>query len=326
MLRLGVAAIVLIILCAAVSVVAFTPANVRDQRPRLIAVLITATPTKTPTPTRTPTPTATLTPTITLTPTETLTPSVTPTETPTSTPTPLPTPDSRDRDFYIPILMYHYISVPPADADVYRVGLSITPDIFAKQMEWLKANGYQTITLYHLVYALNIGWPPLPERPVIITFDDGYEDNYKNAFPVLKTNGFTATFFILTDVTDRNQPGYMTWDMLKEMSQAGMSIEVHGREHVDMAPRDSDWLLFHLQGPAETIKANLGYQPRFVAYPAGKYDQLTIDTARGVGYWAGLTTVFGAHQEKSALFELERVRMASDWSMEQFTAFMNGLQ
>ncbi len=226
----------------------------------------------------------------------------------------------------IPILMYHYISAPPADADVYRVGLSVTPDSFTQQMDWLKANGYETITLYHLVYALNIGWPPLPARPVIITFDDGYEDNYQNAFPILRKYGFTATFFVLTDVTDRKEPGYMTWDMLKEMYQAGMSIEVHGREHVDMAPRDHDWLIFHLQGAAETIKANLGYQPRFVAYPAGKYDQLTIDTARSVGYWGGLTTAFGVHERKSALFELERVRMAGDLTLDKFAAFMAGLQ
>jgi peptidoglycan/xylan/chitin deacetylase (PgdA/CDA1 family) len=221
--------------------------------------------------------------------------------------------------------MYHYISVPPADADVYRVGLSITPDTFSKHMEWLKANGFQTITLYQLIYALNIGWPPLPERPVIITFDDGYEDNYRNAFPVLKQNGFTATFFILTDVTDRKEPGYMTWDMLKEMQQAGMSIEVHGREHLEMAPQDHDWLLYQLQGSAETIEANLKYKPRFVSYPAGKHDQLTIDTAHEVGYWGGVTTTFGAHHYKNALFELERVRMASDWTMEQFTGFMAGL-
>ena len=93
-----------------------------------------------------------------------------------------------------------------------------------------------------------------------------------------------------------------------------------------MADRDPGWLTFHLLGPAQTIEANLGYRPRFVAYPTGKYDQLVIDSAHEIGYWGGLTTVFGAHQQKYALFELERIRVANDWSLEQFSAFMAGLQ
>jgi peptidoglycan/xylan/chitin deacetylase (PgdA/CDA1 family) len=325
LLRLGAAFMGLVIVAAIASLVAFTPANQMDQRPRVIAALISATPTNTATPTASNTPTPTLTPTVTLTPTQTLTPSITPTETATNTPTPLPTPDGRDRDFYVPILMYHYVSVPPAGADAYRAGLSVSPDDFRKQMDWLKANGYQTISLYHLIYALNIGWPPLPEHPIVLTFDDGYVDNYQNAFPILKEDGFSGTFFVLTDVTDRAEPGYMTWDMLKEMSQAGMNIEVHGREHVEMDNKDHDWLIYHLQGAAQTIQANLGYQPRFVAYPSGKYDQLTIDTARSIGYWGGLTTNFGVHQQKGMTFELERVRIGGDMTMAQFTAFMSGL-
>jgi peptidoglycan/xylan/chitin deacetylase (PgdA/CDA1 family) len=323
---IGVLLALLTVGCVAFGLVAFAPANALDQRPRLIAALFTATPTASATPTATDTasPTPTGTPTASYTPTLTLTPSVTPTETPTGTPTPQPTPDGRDREFYIPILMYHYISEPPPDADVYRLDLSVNPDNFREQMAWLKSNGYQTISLYDLVYALNIGWPPLPDRPIIITFDDGYVDNYQNAFPILQEFGFTATFFILTDVTDRNDPNYMSWDMLREMSQAGMSIEVHGREHLDMTGRDHDWLIFHLLGPAQTIEANLGYQPRFLSYPAGNYDELVISTAHEVGYWGAVTTRYGMLQTKEHPFEFQRLRIRGDWGLDVFTAIVTG--
>lgn len=311
-----------LVTCVSFGLVAFMPASPSDQRPIFIAMLFTATPTTSPTPTATSTatlsPTITVTPTTTLTPTFTLTPSITPSPTATHTPTPMPTPDSREREFYIPILMYHYISVPPADADIYRKDLSITPDAFRAQMEWLKASGYETISLYDLVYALNIGWPPLPERPILLTFDDGYADNYQNAFPVLQELGYTATFFVLTDVTDRSEPGYMTWDMLKEMSAGGMNIEVHGREHVEMSGRDHSWLIYHLLGPAETIEANLGYKPRFIAYPSGRYDALVMTTAHELDYWGAVTTQNGALHTKNNLFELKRVRVRGDWSLDMF--------
>jgi len=78
--------------------------------------------------------------------------------------------------------MYHYISVPPAGSDIYRRDLSVKPAEFEAQLAWLRSQGYQGIRLADLVYNLTQG-RPLPEKPVILTFDDGYRDNYANAFP-----------------------------------------------------------------------------------------------------------------------------------------------
>jgi peptidoglycan/xylan/chitin deacetylase (PgdA/CDA1 family) len=222
--------------------------------------------------------------------------------------------------------MYHYISVPPDANDPYRKELSVSPDIFRQHMQWLKDNGYHTITLEQLVFFLNIGWPPLPDHPVILTFDDGYTDNYANAYPIIKEMGFTATFFILTDVTDRKEPGYMTWDMLREMTQNGMSIQVHGREHLEMTNQTQDWLLYHLLGPVQTIEAELGYTPHFVAYPSGKYDENVIAMAHQLGYWGGVTTVFGAYQRKESPFELQRLRISGNLPIEYFAAMIQSFK
>lgn len=273
--------------------------------------------TLTPTPSSTPPPTITSTPF----PTET-TAALSPSPVASAELTPLPIPDDKPRTLWVPILMYHYVSVPPEGADPYRINLSISPDRFHEQMAWLKDNGYETISLYDLVYALNTGQPELPEKPVIVTFDDGYIDNYENAFPVLYDLSFTATFFILTDVVDLGTDGYMTWDQLAEMKESGMDVEVHGRWHEGMANRSYDWLVFHLLGPAETIEATLGYRPRLLAYPSGSYDAYTIEIARQAGYWAAVTTASGREQEKDRIFELQRVRVLGSWSLPVFAAVM----
>jgi peptidoglycan/xylan/chitin deacetylase (PgdA/CDA1 family) len=222
--------------------------------------------------------------------------------------------------------MYHYISIPPDNTDIYRKELSVSPDIFRQHMQWLKDNGYTAIPLEQLIYALNIGWPPLPDKPVILTFDDGYTDNYENAYPIIKEMGFTATFFILTDVTDRKAPGYMTWDMLRDMTQNGMSVQVHGREHLDMTNQTQDWLLYHLLGPAQTIEAELGYTPHLIAYPSGKYDENVIAAAQQYGYWGAVTTIFGSHQRKDKIFELERLRISGNMQIEYFAGMIEGAQ
>lgn len=319
------AIIAVMIMCLGLSLVALTPASRRDDRPRVLALIISATPTRTPTLTPSATPTITLTPTVTVTASATATLTPTLTSTPTSTSTPEVTADNAQRDAYVPILMYHYISVPPAgNTDPYRPGLSVAPDNFRAQMKWLKDNGYHTITLTQLVYALNIGWPRLPDKPVVISFDDGYLDNYEAAFPILKEMGFTGTFFILTNYADRVQPGYMSWDNLLEMSKAGMDIEVHGAEHLDMKGRDQAWLESNLTTASQAIQKHLGYQPRFLAYPSGQYDNLTITVANAKGFWAAATTNNGCHQQKDHLYELERMRMTNDMTLAIFKAVLTG--
>lgn len=94
--------------------------------------------------------------------------------------------------------MYHYVSTPPDDADIYRRDLSTEPEMFRQQMAYLAENGFTPIDFYDLSLAI-VNKSTLPDKPVILTFDDGYLDNYQNAFPVLQEYGFTGTFFIITD-------------------------------------------------------------------------------------------------------------------------------
>ncbi len=168
--------------------------------------------------------------------------------------------------------MYHYISEPPQDADKYRKDLSITPADFRTQMAYLAANGYETVDLYDLTLAITAK-KDLPEKPVIITLDDGYRDNYENAFPILQENGQKATFFVVTEFIDNGYSDYMTWEMAEEMAAAGMRIEPHSKTHADLTGREHDYLIYEILGSQETIAAHIGYTPRYFCYPGGRYDQ-----------------------------------------------------
>jgi peptidoglycan/xylan/chitin deacetylase (PgdA/CDA1 family) len=217
--------------------------------------------------------------------------------------------------------MYHYISTPPAGADVYRVDLSTPPDLFAAQLDRLLAEGYTAISLYQLLANLTQG-APLPEKPVVLTFDDGYRDNYENAFPLLRARGLTATFFVVTDFVDEDRPDYLSWDMAREMLAAGMSIESHGRNHFTLAGQDDDYLVWQALGSLETLQYELGVRPRFVSYPAGDYDQRTIAIFQSANYWAGVTTEQGTQQSSEHPFELERIRMRNTTTPDDMLRYM----
>jgi peptidoglycan/xylan/chitin deacetylase (PgdA/CDA1 family) len=254
-------------------------------------------------------------------PTTTPTPLPTAAPAPTSTPELEPTPDGVARTVKVPILMYHYISAPPADADVYRVDLSVPPDLFADHLDRLQAEGYTAISLYQLLAHLTQG-QPLPEKPVVITFDDGYRDTYENAFPLLRTHGMTATFFVITDFIDEQRPLYLSWDMAREMLAAGMSIESHSRNHFTLEGQDDDYLVWQALGSLETLQYELGVRPRFISYPAGDYDQRTIDVFKSANYWGGLTTEQGTEQSSAHPFELERIRVRDTTTPDDLIRYM----
>ena len=191
--------------------------------------------------------------------------------------------------------------------------MSVAPDLFRSHLQTLADAGYTTISMYDLVEHLNQG-TPLPEKPIILTFDDGYRDNYRNAFPLLQEFGMTAMFFVVTDYIDAQNPIYMSWNMAREMQAAGMFIESHGRNHASLRNRTDSYLVWQALGSAETIEYELGVRPRFVTYPFGRYDNSTIRIFESAGYWGGVTIAGGATHSTGNLFQLKRVRMRGSTS------------
>ncbi len=217
--------------------------------------------------------------------------------------------DDTRRRIRVPVLMYHYISVPPPDADTYRLDLSVTPDQFAAQLVWLRDNGYTAITLDDLYAALMHG-ARLPFRPVVLTFDDGYADAYDHAFRLLRKFNMVGTFFVITDTLDARQSGYLTWDQAREMAAAGMSIQSHTRSHPNLAEGcDYDCLVWQILGSVEAIEAQIGQRPRFFCYPGGQYNDAALTVLKQVGIVGAVTTQSGTLHTSDRPLELKRVRM-----------------
>lgn len=226
--------------------------------------------------------------------------------------------DSTRRRIRVPILMYHYISVPPPDADIYRLDLSVTPDQFANQLRWLRDNGFTTISLDDL-YAALTGGARLPERPVILTFDDGYADAYDYAFPLLREYDMIGTFFVVTEWLDRARTGYLTWEQARAMAADGMSIQSHSRTHLDLTDGcDHDCLVYQLLGSVESIEAQTGTRPRFFCYPSGRYDEAVLELLPQVGLLAAVTTHAGTLHVNDGLLELKRVRVRGSTGLDTF--------
>jgi peptidoglycan/xylan/chitin deacetylase (PgdA/CDA1 family) len=217
--------------------------------------------------------------------------------------------DGTLRRIRVPILMYHYVSPLPADADDIRKDLTIEPDVFRAQMQYLRDNSYHTISLYQLDDALMRG-TPLPSKPVVLTFDDGYIDHYVTVLPILQEMGFVGTFFIITGRADAGDPSYMNWSQIKMMSDAGMSMEAHTKTHRDLRIRDHDFLVYEILGSFESLAAHIGHESRMFAYPSGRYDDATLEVAREMGIWRAVTTQPGMMQTTDNRLELPRVRVS----------------
>ncbi len=216
--------------------------------------------------------------------------------------------DGTLRRVRVPILMYHYVSELPADADKYRIDLTITPALFRSHLAYLQEQGYSTISLYDLDAALLTG-APLPPKPVVLSFDDGYIDHYVNVFPALQAYGFTGTFFIITALADANRPDYVNWSQIREMADAGMSMESHTKDHVDLRGRDYDTLVYQMLGSLESLTAYTGQTAHMFSYPIGHYDGMTLAVARQLPIWRAVTTERGVWHTTDNRLEVPRLRI-----------------
>jgi peptidoglycan/xylan/chitin deacetylase (PgdA/CDA1 family) len=182
---------------------------------------------------------------------------------------------------YAPILAYHSVNHIPTGA------YTISPRDFTKQMQWLKDNGYTVIPLDQLYHRL-IGKTQIPNKSIVITFDDGDLDNYTVAFPILKQFGYPATFFVISSFVGK--PDYMTWLQLQEMTADGMTIGSHTVNHVNLAKIDPKLVKNELTKSKSTIEKNLSKPVEFFSYPDGGVNSNIAYQVQQAGYLAGVTT------------------------------------
>lgn len=212
-----------------------------------------------------------------------------------------PTTYPKVEKFEVPILMYHYIRVAPA-GDQLGTNLSVSPENFAAHMKYLHDDNYRTIKLADLVDPNRQEISKVyfeKKKPIVISFDDGYEDAYTQAFPVLKQDGFIGTFFIIKDYIGRD--GRLTQTQIDEMSKAGMEFGSHTLTHPDLTK-------ISLDDAKNQIFDSKGEWSVF-CYPSGRYNEQTMTLVKEAGYLAAVTTKIGIARENSNLLELPRVRI-----------------
>ena len=226
----------------------------------------------------------------------------------------------------VPILMYHEVS---ARLDPRYRKYTLTPQELERQLDWLSARGYRTVTMDD-VHAAWQGTRPLPAKPVAITFDDGGRDCIEHAVPALATRGFTATFYIVAGVVGgpmrwlTQEKGLelqaADWPALWAAEKMGMRCEAHSITHPRLGSVDAATCRDELARGRAMLEDGLGHAVTHLAYPFGSFSQETRAIARETGYATACTTVEAiASATDDELLALPRVPILGTESFGEFT-------
>ena len=225
----------------------------------------------------------------------------------------------------VPILVYHQVN----DVDKNQLTLSVKD--FEEQIQFLADSGYTFITPDELLdywdsqveetaegnsesQVNDTAKPSLPEKPIIITFDDGYADMYKNVLPILQKYKAKATLFVITDYLNL-YPNYLTWSQARELQSSGLvDIESHTLSHFNLIDvRLSSYEIRNqLYASKQAIEWYLKKPAKFIAYPEGKYTQEVQELTYDVGYRAAFTVDYGLSHSEPQHYVLPRIPIFGD--------------
>lgn len=186
----------------------------------------------------------------------------------------------------------------------------VRPETFEAQMAYLRDHGIAVVPLQRLVEALE-GRTAVEEPAVVITFDDSWEGQYRHALPILRRFGYTATFFIITDAVGKDD--YMTWDQVRELRDAGMTIGSHSRTHRVLSNlRDRRLLDDEVAGSRRVLESELQAPVAFFAYPFGAQAPRVVAAVRDAGYRAARGFPGGAWNRAADIWTLRSVGVTDD--------------
>lgn len=200
----------------------------------------------------------------------------------------------------VPVICYHSINKDPSG----KSSIIISKEKFRQQLQTIKDNGYTTLTMAQLNGYL-FEDKPIPEKSVVITFDDGYRDNYTDAFPILKEFNMNATIFVISSYLDREL--YLTTEEIEEMSDYGIDIESHTVSHVKLSTLSYENQLKELKNSKEIIEKITNKPVISIAYPEGKYNNTTKKAVIEAGYSMGFTIERGYADRNDNPAQLNRI-------------------
>jgi peptidoglycan/xylan/chitin deacetylase (PgdA/CDA1 family) len=225
----------------------------------------------------------------------------------------------------VPILTYHNLG------EHAKGRLVLAAASFREQMTYLKTNGYRVVSLGDFVEFTRLG-RQLPQRAVVLTFDDGYRSFKDFAYPVLKELGFTATLFIYTDWVGAGR-GALSWSDLRELTAAGFDIQAHTKTHADLRRAHGETeaqyarrMHAELELPQELFNKNLGRRSQILAYPYGRWEEGLLPRVKEYGYIAA----FSVRRQGNASFvrplAAHRSQIYSEMTLDDFVKNLNVFQ
>lgn len=229
----------------------------------------------------------------------------------------------------VPVIIYHHLAPVPEEGNPSV----LTTAEFGQQMAWLQAAGFQPIDTKELAAWLE-GKGTLPQRPVLVTFDDGYQSNYELAHPILRQMNWKATLFLVTSKVGRT-PGkypYVTWEQLAEMTQSQVwEVQAHahdGHREIESIPAYLFWSAAEIQQDLQAIQQELTSHQlpaaTALAYPYGAYDAETLQAASAVGLKLAFTGGYSYVRQGDEPLTLKRLSVTPGFTQCHFLAMVSG--
>lgn len=219
-------------------------------------------------------------------------------------------------EIFVPILMYHHIRVNPMPGDPLWASLNVTTDQLNAELAYLTTNNYHIITLTDL-YNVLIGKEKYVDKSIVLTFDDGYETFYQNAYPLLKKYNVHAIEFVITDVL--TNPAYLTWGQIEEMDKSGLvEFGAHTMHHPYLTDLTANSANTEIVGSKKALEDHLGKPTEWFAYPYGSYNNNVISEVRNAGFLGAVSTNYSSAQSVSKLYVLPRIMVDGRFSLDEF--------
>lgn len=214
-----------------------------------------------------------------------------------------------DKKVRIPVLNYHSITVDPGNR------ATITPEKFEEQMMYLAENGYTTLSLQQFTDVLE-GKESAPDKPVLLTFDDGYADNYTHAYPLLKKLGFRATLFMSPGMVDDGY--FLNWEQAAEMHEAGWDIQPHGMTHPHLPRLNKEKQLHEITEARHQIEQKLGTTADIFCYPYGEFNNTTLSILKDHGFRYAFTIDQGVTTPAQSALKLKRIFVNGEEALDKW--------